>query len=34
MKIYLNFDGLPEQENIGQQFSMNCSKIGHYEAFT
>ena len=35
LKKYLNFDGLPRQETVGQHFSMNCSKIFHsHEAFT
>ena len=29
MKKCLNFDGVSEQEKIGQHFHMNCSRIGY-----
>ena len=35
IKKYLGYDGLSEQEKIGQQSPLNCLKIGHlYEAFS
>ena len=35
MKKCINFDAPAGQEEIGQHFHINCSKIAHsYEAFT